>query len=55
MNELGDGIIQPPNKNDNDKLNKIKKMYEDSSNKIELCNQEEEPMKLGNVMQQLEI
>ena len=35
LDELGGGILQPPNKNDNDKLNKIKKMYEDSSNKIE--------------------
>ena len=54
MNDLGDGIIQPPTENDNYKLKKMKKIYEDSSKKLEFYNQEEDIMKLGSDMQRLE-
>ena len=49
LDELGDDIIQPLNKNENYGLKFPK--GEDSSKKLELGNKEEEIMKLGNNMQ----
>ena len=38
LDQLGVIIIQPPTKNDNDKLNKMQNIDEDSTKKIELRN-----------------
>ena len=54
LDELGDGILQLPTKNYNDKSEKIKKIYEDSSKKLESCNQEELIIKLGSDIKTLE-
>ena len=38
LDQLGVIILQPPTKNDNDKLNKMQNIDEDSTKKIELRN-----------------